>query len=175
LFRLPDFTQAIKRVIAGLEKRNRLLNPHEREVVAYHKVAHALVAITLPGVDPIQKISIIPRGIGALGFTMQRPLEDRFLMSRAELTNRMTVLLGGHVARRPHQQSTRGATLDRACFRPGSEHPRSWRAALRKAATTLLERETLSGAELRELVALQATPRALPTPVIASPDALSRQ
>jgi cell division protease FtsH len=95
---LEDFTQAIERIVAGLEKRNRLLNPHEREVVAHHEMGHALVAMALPGVDPVQKISIIPRGIGALGYTIQRPLEDRFLMDRAELMNRMTVLLGGRAA-----------------------------------------------------------------------------
>jgi cell division protease FtsH len=95
---LDDFTQAIERIVAGLEKRNRLLNPHEREVVAHHEMGHAIVAMALPGVDPVQKISIIPRGIGALGYTIQRPLEDRFLMSRAELENRMAVLLGGRAA-----------------------------------------------------------------------------
>ncbi|HTW28954.1 MAG TPA: ATP-dependent zinc metalloprotease FtsH [Acetobacteraceae bacterium] len=97
---LEDFGQAIERVIAGLEKRNRLLNAHEREVVAHHEIGHALVALALPDVDPVQKISIIPRGIGALGYTIQRPLEDRFLMSRTELLDRMTVLLGGRAAER---------------------------------------------------------------------------
>ena len=77
---------------------NRLLNPHERKVVAHHEMGHALVAMALPGVDPVQKVSIIPRGIAALGYTIQRPLEDRFLMDRAELMNRMTVLLGGRAA-----------------------------------------------------------------------------
>lgn len=95
---LEDFTQAIERIVAGLEKRNRLLNPHERDVVAHHEMGHALVAMALPGVDPVQKVSIIPRGIAALGYTIQRPLEDRFLMDRAELMNRMTVLLGGRAA-----------------------------------------------------------------------------
>jgi len=95
---MEDFTQAIERIVAGLEKRNRLLNPHERDVVAHHEMGHALVAMALPGVDPVQKVSIIPRGIGALGYTIQRPLEDRFLMSRAELMNRMIVLLGGRAA-----------------------------------------------------------------------------
>lgn len=95
---LADFTQAIERIVAGLEKRNRLLNPHEREVVANHEMGHALVAMALPGVDPVQKVSIIPRGIAALGYTIQRPIEDRFLMDRAELANRMTVLLGGRAA-----------------------------------------------------------------------------
>jgi cell division protease FtsH len=95
---LDDFTQAIERIVAGLEKRNRILNAHEREVVAHHEMGHALVAMALPGVDPVQKVSIIPRGIAALGYTMQRPLEDRFLMDRTELQNRMTVLLGGRAA-----------------------------------------------------------------------------
>ncbi|MFI5387327.1 MAG: ATP-dependent zinc metalloprotease FtsH [Fimbriimonadales bacterium] len=95
---IDDFTQAIERIVAGLEKRNRLLNPHEREVVAHHEMGHALVAMSLPGVDPVQKISIIPRGIAALGYTIQRPIEDRFLMDRAELMNRMAVLLGGRAA-----------------------------------------------------------------------------
>ncbi|RZF25008.1 ATP-dependent metallopeptidase FtsH/Yme1/Tma family protein [Paraburkholderia sp. UYCP14C] len=97
---LEDFTQAIERIVAGLEKRNRLLIPHEREVVAHHEMGHALVAMALPGVDPVQKISIIPRGIAALGYTMQRPIEDRFLMDRGELMNRMIVLLGGRAAER---------------------------------------------------------------------------
>ena len=95
---LEDFTQAIERIVAGLEKRSRILNPHERDVVAHHEMGHALVAMSLPGVDPVQKVSIIPRGIAALGYTMQRPIEDRFLMDRAELVNRMTVLLGGRAA-----------------------------------------------------------------------------
>src|SRR5262249_51355056 len=81
--------------IAGLEKRNRLLNPKEREIVAYHEMGHALVALSLPGTDPVHKVSIIPRGVGALGYTIQRPIEDRFLMTREELENKMSVLLGG--------------------------------------------------------------------------------
>lgn len=100
---LDDFTQAIERIVAGLEKRNRLLNPHEREVIAHHEMGHAIAATTLPGTDPVQKVSIIPRGIGALGYTIQRPLEDRFLMSSAELENKIAVLLGGRpkVSRSP--------------------------------------------------------------------------
>ncbi len=93
-----DFSAALERVVAGLEKRNRLLNPHERMVVAYHEMGHALVAMALPGTDPIQKVSIIPRGVGALGYTIQRPTEDRFLMSREELEHKLTVLLGGRAA-----------------------------------------------------------------------------
>jgi len=95
---MSDFNEAIERIIAGLEKKNRLLNPHEREVVAHHEMGHALVAIALPGTDPVHKVSIIPRGIGALGYTIQRPTEDRFLMTRAELENKMAVLLGGRAS-----------------------------------------------------------------------------
>jgi cell division protease FtsH len=93
-----DFTSAIERIVAGLEKKNRLLNPKEREVVAYHEMGHALVALSLPGSDAVHKVSIIPRGIGALGYTIQRPTEDRYLMTREELENKMAVLLGGRAA-----------------------------------------------------------------------------
>lgn len=93
-----DFTVAVERIVAGLEKKNRVLNEHERNVVAYHEMGHALVAMSLPGSDTVHKISIIPRGIGALGYTIQRPTEDRFLMTRAELENKMAVLLGGRAA-----------------------------------------------------------------------------
>ncbi|MFO1068115.1 MAG: ATP-dependent zinc metalloprotease FtsH [Geminicoccaceae bacterium] len=95
---LDDFTAAVERIVAGLEKRNRLLNPRERRTVAYHELGHALVALALPGVDPVQKVSIIPRGVGALGYTLQRPIEDRFLMARHELEDKMTVLLAGRAA-----------------------------------------------------------------------------
>ncbi|MEW5709654.1 MAG: ATP-dependent zinc metalloprotease FtsH [Pseudomonadota bacterium] len=95
---LEDFTNAVERIVAGLEKRNRVLSPKEREVVAYHEMGHALVAMSLPGTDPVHKVSIIPRGIGALGYTIQRPTEDRFLMTREELENKMAVLLGGRAA-----------------------------------------------------------------------------
>jgi len=95
---MADFTNAIERIVAGLEKKNRLLNPREREIVAHHEMGHALVAMALPGVDPVHKVSIIPRGVGALGYTIQRPTEDRFLMTREELENKMAVLLGGRAA-----------------------------------------------------------------------------
>ncbi len=95
---LDDFTVAIERIVAGLEKRNRVLNPHERKVIAYHELGHAMVAMQLPGMDPVHKISIIPRGVGALGYTIQRPTEDRYLMTREELENKMSVLLGGRAA-----------------------------------------------------------------------------
>jgi cell division protease FtsH len=95
---MTDFNNAVERMVAGLEKRNRLLNPKEREIVAYHETGHALIALSLPGVDPVHKVSIIPRGVGALGYTIQRPIEDRFLMTKEELENKMTVLLGGRAA-----------------------------------------------------------------------------
>ena len=95
---MEDFNIAIERIIAGLEKKNRLLNPREREIVAHHEMGHAFVAAALPGSDPVHKISIIPRGIGALGYTIQRPTEDRYLMTREELENKMAVLLGGRAA-----------------------------------------------------------------------------
>lgn len=93
-----DLDEAVERVIAGLEKKSRVLAPKEKERVAHHEVGHALVAISIPGQDPIQKISIIPRGVAALGYTLQAPTEDRFLMTRAELENRIAVLLGGRAA-----------------------------------------------------------------------------
>src|SRR3954466_3493559 len=93
-----DFNEAIERLIAGLEKKNRVLNESERRVVAHHELGHALLALALPGSDPVHKISIIPRGVGALGYTLQRPTEDRFLMTREELENKMAVLLGGRAA-----------------------------------------------------------------------------
>ena len=95
---MTDFNNAVERMVAGLEKRNRLLNPREREIVAYHEMGHALIALSLPGVDPVHKVSIIPRGVGALGYTIQRPIEDRFLMTKEELENKMAVLLGGRAA-----------------------------------------------------------------------------
>ncbi|MGB2941788.1 MAG: ATP-dependent zinc metalloprotease FtsH [Candidatus Macondimonas sp.] len=95
---MADFTAAVERIVAGLEKRNRLLNPREREIVAHHEMGHALVALGLGGSERVHKVSIIPRGIGALGYTIQRPTEDRFLMSRGELETKITVLLGGRAA-----------------------------------------------------------------------------
>ena len=95
---LSDFTTAIERIVAGLEKKNRMLNPREREIVAFHEMGHALVSLALPGTDTVHKVSIIPRGIGALGYTIQRPTEDRFLMTREELEQKIMVLLGGRAA-----------------------------------------------------------------------------
>ena len=115
---MADFTTAIERIVAGLEKKNRLLNPREREVVAHHEMGHALVAAALPTTDPVHKVSIIPRGIGALGYTLQRPTEDRYLMTRRELE---------HEARRAARRSRRGArhlrrVLDGRRGRPGARH-----------------------------------------------------
>ena len=95
---MNDFTEAVERMVAGLEKRKRVLSPRERQVVAYHEMGHALVAMSLPGADPVHKISIIPRGVGALGYTIQRPTEDRYVISREELLDKMAVLLGGRAA-----------------------------------------------------------------------------
>ncbi len=95
---LADFTAALERVVAGAEKKSRVLTPPERRRVAYHEMGHALVAASLPDVDPVLKVSIIPRGIGALGYTMQRPTEDRFLLAESELRHRISVLMGGRVA-----------------------------------------------------------------------------
>jgi cell division protease FtsH len=95
---MDDFNNAIERMVAGLEKRNRLLNPLERRVVAYHELGHAMVGLALPGTDTVHKVSIIPHGVGALGYTIQRPTEDRYLMTRAELQHKMAGLLGGRAA-----------------------------------------------------------------------------
>ncbi len=95
---LGDLQEAVERVIAGLERKNRVLNKEEKERVAHHEVGHALVGLAFPGSSSIQKISIIPRGVAALGYTLQIPTEDRFLMTKSELENRIAVLLGGRGA-----------------------------------------------------------------------------
>ena len=97
---MADLTEAIERGAAGLARKSRVLSPVERRTVAYHEMGHALVALSLPGTDPVHKVSIIPRGIGALGYTIQRPTEDRFLMTREELEAKMAVWLGGRAAER---------------------------------------------------------------------------
>jgi cell division protease FtsH len=95
---LIDFDEAIDRVVGGLERRSRVINPKEKEIVAYHEAGHALVAESRPHADRVAKISVIPRGVAALGYTQQQPTEDRYLMTRAELLDRLDVLLGGRVA-----------------------------------------------------------------------------
>ena len=93
-----EFDEAVDRVVGGLEKKNRVMSPKEKEIVAFHESGHAIVAESVKYADPVHKISIIPRGIGALGYTQQRPTEDRYLMTRPELLDRLAVLLGGRVA-----------------------------------------------------------------------------
>ncbi len=88
----------MERIVAGLEKKSRVLTVEERSRVAYHELGHALIASTLPGADPVHKVSIIPRGVGALGYTIQRPTEDRFLLVEADLRDRIAVLMGGRAA-----------------------------------------------------------------------------
>jgi cell division protease FtsH len=95
---MSDFDEAIERVVAGLQKKNRVMSPKEKKTVAYHESGHALVAELVPEADPVSKISIIPRGVAALGYTQQLPTEDRYLMTRSELLARIYVMLGGRVA-----------------------------------------------------------------------------
>jgi cell division protease FtsH len=95
---IQDFEAAIERVIAGPEKRTRVMNDQERTTVAYHESGHALVAELVPHGDPVAKVTIVPRGRGALGYTMQRPTEDRYLMTREELEDRLAIMLGGRAA-----------------------------------------------------------------------------
>jgi cell division protease FtsH len=95
---MADLEEAIDRVVAGLEKKARVMSPQERERVAHHEAGHALVAASVPTADPVHKISIIPRGIAALGYTLQLPTEDRYLLTRSELLDRLAVLLGGRAA-----------------------------------------------------------------------------
>jgi cell division protease FtsH len=95
---MADFDEAIDRVVAGLERKSRVINPKEKEIVAHHEAGHALVAESRAHADRVAKISIIPRGVAALGYTQQQPTEDRYLMTRAELLDRLDVLLGGRVA-----------------------------------------------------------------------------
>jgi cell division protease FtsH len=95
---ISDLEEAIDRVVAGLEKKRRLMSKKEKEIVAFHESGHAIVASLLPNADPVRRISIIPRGISALGYTLQLPTEDRYLMTKSELQDRLAVLLGGRVA-----------------------------------------------------------------------------
>jgi cell division protease FtsH len=95
---MADFDEAVDRVVAGLEKKQRVINPREKAIIAHHEIGHALTAESLPHVDPVRRVSIIPRGIAALGYTQQLPTEDRYLMTRSELEDRLCVLLGGRVA-----------------------------------------------------------------------------
>jgi cell division protease FtsH len=110
---LAELQEAVERIVAGLEKKNRVLNPLEKERVAHHEIGHALVAMSIDGLDVVQKISIIPRGIAALGYTLQLPTEERFLMTQSELENKIAVLLGGRVAEELiYQEVSTGARDD---------------------------------------------------------------
>jgi cell division protease FtsH len=100
---MDDLTEALERIVAGMERKGRLLNATERETVAWHEMGHALAAANLPGADPVHKVSIIPRTIGSLGYTLTRPTEDRFLITRSELENRMVMLLAGRAAEDLHR------------------------------------------------------------------------
>jgi len=120
-----DLDEAVDRIVGGLEKKNRVINPQEKKIVAYHEVGHALVATLTPGSEPVHKISIIPRGLAALGYTQQRPTEDRYLMSADELLAKIDVLLGGRVAeqifvrQRDHRGRQRSDASHR--YRPGDD------------------------------------------------------
>ncbi|WP_054029668.1 ATP-dependent zinc metalloprotease FtsH [Desulfatitalea tepidiphila] len=110
---IEELDEAVDRIIGGLEKKNRVINPKEKKIVAYHEVGHALTAVLTPGTDPVHKISIIPRGLAALGYTQQRPTEDRYLMSYEELLSKIDVLLGGRVAEKiMFNSATTGAGND---------------------------------------------------------------
>jgi cell division protease FtsH len=95
---MAELEEAIDRVVAGLERKSRVMSDKEREIVAFHEMGHALVALTVTNADPVHRVSIIPRGAAALGMTMQRPLEDRYLMTEPELNDRLAILLGGRMA-----------------------------------------------------------------------------
>jgi len=110
---MADFEDSIERVVAGLEKRSRLMNPQEKDIVAHHEAGHALLACILPGADPVRKVSMIPRGVAALGYTMQMPIEDRYLLRKSELMDRLAVLLGGRSAEEiVFNESSTGAQND---------------------------------------------------------------
>jgi cell division protease FtsH len=95
---MDEFNDAVERVTTGLEKKQRIIHEDEKQRVAYHEAGHALVAYSLPNTDPVHKVSIIPRGFGALGYTMQRPEEDRYLLTKSELDSRIQVLMAGTIA-----------------------------------------------------------------------------
>ena len=108
---VAEFDAAIDRVVGGLEKKNRVMNPQEKEIVAFHESGHAIVAESVKHADPVHKISIIPRGIAALGYTQQQPTEDRYLMTRPELLDRLAVLFGGRVAKNSLRRNIQGRKM----------------------------------------------------------------
>jgi len=110
-----DFTQAVERIVAGLEKKTKVMSPNEKERIAYHELGHATVAMALNTVDKVHKVSVIPRGIGALGYTLQRPTEDRYVLDEDELLNKVSVLLGGRASEKLHlRKISTGAADDLA-------------------------------------------------------------
>ena len=115
---MQEFNEGVERVTAGLEKRQRIMHADEKQRVAYHESAHALVAASLPNTDPVHKVSIIPRGLAALGYTMQRPEGDRYLLTQSELESRIQVLLAGTVA----EEIDLRRRLHRRPERPGAGH-----------------------------------------------------
>ncbi|HET6150484.1 MAG TPA: ATP-dependent zinc metalloprotease FtsH [Polyangia bacterium] len=144
---LAELQEAVERVIAGLEKKNRVLSAHEKKRVAYHELGHALIGMALPGVDAVQKISIIPRGIAALGYTLQVPTEDRFLMTESELKNKIAVLLGGRAAEEliydeastgAHDDLTRATDIARSMVKTFGMSPRLGLVTFERDRRTLL-------------------------------------
>jgi cell division protease FtsH len=144
---LAELQEAVERVVAGLEKRNRVLSPDEKKRVAYHELGHALVATALPGNDNVHKISIIPRGVAALGYTMQLPTEDRFLMTESELENKVATLLGGRVAEElifdevstgAHDDLSKATDIARSMVKTFGMSPRLGQVSLEKDRRALM-------------------------------------
>jgi cell division protease FtsH len=110
---MEELQEAIERVIAGPQRKSRVISKREKEIIAYHESGHSLLSLYLPNVDPLHKVSIIPRGVGALGYTMQLPTQDRYILSKSELLDRLCVLLGGRAAEElVLQEVTTGAHND---------------------------------------------------------------
>jgi len=110
---MQHFNEGVERVTAGLEKKQRIMNADEKKRVAYHEAGHALVAFSLPNTDPVHKVSIIPRGLAALGYTMQRPTDDRYLMTQSELESQLQILVAGTLAEEMiYQDISTGASND---------------------------------------------------------------
>jgi cell division protease FtsH len=144
---LAELQEAVERVVAGLEKKNRVLSPEEKKRVAYHELGHALVATALPGNDNVHKISIIPRGIAALGYTMQLPTEDRFLMTESELENKVATLLGGRAAEElifdevstgAHDDLSKATDIARSMVKTFGMSPRLGQVSLEKDRRALM-------------------------------------
>jgi cell division protease FtsH len=145
---LAELQEAVERVVAGLEKKNRVLSPEEKKRVAYHELGHALVATALPGNDNVHKISIIPRGVAALGYTMQLPTEDRFLMTESELENKVATLLGGRVAEElifdevstgAHDDLSKATDIARSMVKTFGMSPRLGQVSLEKDRRAMLQ------------------------------------